>query len=104
MSDTTAERIADGAAAAQAMEFVRPALDVIRADYNKRAMELLRQGLTDPVKTAGAQKLSIALGVIDQVEAQIRAVISDGNIAKASHERASDMARVSEAEARRSFL
>ena len=79
MSDLSdAQRAARGQRAAAAMEFLRPAFDAVRQGYTERCMELAA-GEIDPARRI--EKLAIAYKIAIEVEKQIAAVVTDGEMA-----------------------
>lgn len=88
-------RIAEADAAKAAWErFVAPALATIRADY----MAKLTGEAVKPMEGRAlqvVQNLSIGLRVADQVEAQLKSLIADGQAARADLERAGNVSRLS---------
>lgn len=94
------QRIADAEAAKQAFErYVAPALATIRADYMLKLTENAERPMEGRALVA-VQTMSLALRVTREVEAQLRAVIADGEAARSDIDRAGKIARLSPEERR----
>lgn len=93
-------RIAEADAAKAAWDrFIAPALATIRADY----MAKLTQEAVKPMEgraLQAVQTLSLGLRVTEQIDAQMKSLIVDGQAAQADLDRAGELARMSP-EARR---
>jgi hypothetical protein len=95
VTDETA-RLARAEQAAQAFnEFVGPALAVIREEYLAKLQDIASTQAMAGVPLAMVEKLSTAIKITNQIEIQLRALIADGDVAKAELHRAGDMARLS---------
>lgn len=88
-------RIAESDAAKAAWDrFIGPAFATLRADY----MGKLTTEATKPMEgraLQAVQNLSIALRITNEVEAQMKALIADGQAAQADMERSNNIARMS---------
>lgn len=90
---TEADRIARAERAQVAYkEFIEPALTIARADYAKRLTDLAEE---KPWEAQQIASLSVALKIARTVDEQVKAIIADGELAKQSAERASQIARIS---------
>ena len=91
----TAQRIAEAEQAEAAFKrYVGPALNSLRADYLVKLAELAAQPLNEKVQQ-GIVNLSLAIRVAGEVEAQMRALMADGTIARQDAHRAAEIARMS---------
>jgi len=89
------QRIADAEAAKLAWErYVAPALEAIRADYMVKLTENAERPMEGRALQA-VQNMSLALRVTREVEAQIKAIMTDGDAARAELGRARRIADLS---------
>ena len=95
MTDETARMVRAEQADAAFKQFVGPALAVIRDEYLAKLREIAATRAMVGEPLAMVEKLSTALKIADQIEIQLRALIADGDAAKADAHRAGDMARLS---------
>lgn len=94
-------RSAQGERAKQALsEFIAPAFTVIRDEYRTKLQEIAATRAMTGEPLMMVQKLATALKIADQVEAQIIALISDGEAANAELDRAGNIARLPAAQRR----
>lgn len=75
-------------------EFIAPAMTVIRDEYLSKLREVAAKHPMRGEPLAMVEKLSTALKIVDQLEVQMRALIADGDAAKADAARADQMARL----------
>jgi hypothetical protein len=93
MSDEAARMARAEQASAALTAFLSPAFDVARADYMAKLTELLTRPMCgDNLKAC--EKLALAVKVANEVEAQIEALVADGQMARADASRAADIARL----------
>lgn len=94
MSDEV-NRMARAERAVEVMqEFIAPAMTVIRDEYLGKLREVAAKHPMRGEPLAMVEKLSTALKIVDQLEVQMRALIADGDAAKADAARADQMARL----------
>ena len=80
-------------------QFVAPALAVVRADYLGKLTDYAERPMTgDNLKVV--EKMAVALKVTKVVEEQLRALIADGDAARADMDRAGTLARMSDEQRR----
>ncbi len=95
MTDTTTDRMNRAQRANEAMvEFIGPALEVMRTDYMDKLRDVAAKHPMRGEPLAMVEKLSTALKIVDQIEVQMRALIADGTVAQADADRASNIARL----------
>lgn len=91
---SAAERMADAAQAKAAMDrWLGPAMHVLRADYMSKLIDVASKPLTADGRAA-MEKLAVAIKVLDGVQAQINAVVVDGDIARHAHQYSEQIARI----------
>lgn len=96
-----ADRVTTGEQARAAWDqFVGPACALLRAEYATKLSKIAGERAMTGEALKQVEKLAMAIKVVDQVEAQIAAVIGDGRTAQADMERAGNMARLSTEERR----
>jgi len=95
MSDDAARLSRAERADASMQEFVGPALATIRSEYLAKLTEIAAKHPMKGEPLAMVEKLSTALKIVDQIDIQMRALIADGDAAKADAARADQMARLS---------
>lgn len=89
-----AERMADAAAAKSAMDrWLAPGFDLLRSEYIKKTMDLMAKPLGDKERAA-ITNLSIATRMIDVLQSQVAAVITDGDVARHDQRRAEQIAKI----------
>ncbi|MDK8188144.1 MULTISPECIES: hypothetical protein [Sphingomonas] len=94
MSDEV-NRMARAERASEVMqEFITPAMSVIRDEYLGKLREVAAKHPMRGEPLAMVEKLSTALKIVDQLEVQMRALIADGDAAKADAARADQLARL----------
>ncbi|WP_093021165.1 hypothetical protein [Sphingobium sp. YR768] len=79
------------------MEFVGPALEALRSEYQVAHMKLC---VDDPTATDKMIKLAVAQRVINAVEGHIKAAMADGAFAMSEKARADEIAKLPEAKRR----
>jgi hypothetical protein len=94
MSDDTARMVRAEQADRVMVEYISPALTVIRDEYMAKLREIAAKHPMRGEPLAMVEKLSTALKITDQIEVQMRSLIADGDVAKAEASRADDMARL----------
>jgi hypothetical protein len=85
MTDDTARMVRAEQADAAFKQFVGPALAVIRNEYLAKLQELAATRAMEGEPLAMVQKLATAIKIADQIEIQMRALMADGDAAKAEH-------------------
>lgn len=78
-------------------EFLQPAFDVTRAAYMGRLAQI---AAAEPWATDKISKLAIASRILDEVQAQIDAVVRDGDVARAEMVRAEKIEKIPTAKRR----
>ena len=92
MSDLTdAARLDMAKRAEAALEFLKPAFDVVHADYMARLVTISSE---QPWETGKISKLATAARVVEEVRAQIMAIAADGKAAEADLMRARRIERM----------
>ena len=76
------EQAARGQRAAQAAEFIGPILADVRGSYMDRIVEIAATELDPKSRTEKLTALSIALRILDNVDAGLTAVMRDGEMAE----------------------
>lgn len=74
-------------------QWLAPAFDVCRSDYMAKLADIAAKPMTD-ANRAGMEKLALGVKVIDEVRAQIEAVIADGKVAAHTAQGASRLANM----------
>jgi hypothetical protein len=98
---TESERIARAHRAQAALdEFLTPMFADLRAEYTDRLAEVARTELNRERRADGVALLSVALKVVDTLEAGMTEVVRDGEIAGKSKARADEIARMTDAQQR----
>jgi len=77
-----------------AWEFIAPALEALRDEYQQAQM---RAAINEPDKPAKIINLSVAQRTINTVEAHMFAAIKDGDVAAKDRQRAEEIAKLSPA-------
>jgi glycyl-tRNA synthetase alpha subunit len=87
-------RMARANQAEQALtQFLAPAFDVVRTDYMEKLASIAAKPLTNDMR-AGMEKLALAVKVVDEVRAQVTALVADGQVAQSDLRRASNIAEL----------
>lgn len=98
--ETNPDRQARGERARAALaEFLDPAFDVVIGDYMLRLTQIASE---TPWESDKITKLASAAKIAEQVRAQIRAVVADGEVAVADIKRAREIEKLPTA--RRKFI
>jgi len=74
-------------------EFLAPAFEAVRAEY---LSALMKTATNEPWETTKIRNLSIAQSAINEVERQIRAIVTDGEMAASQKSRAEKIAALPE--------
>ena len=96
-----AERISRAHRAKSALdEFLTPMFADLRSEYTDRLAEVARTELNRERRADGVALLSVALKVVDTLEAGMTEIVRDGELARKSKARADEVSRMTDAQQR----
>lgn len=98
---TESERITRSHRAQSALdEFLTPMFVELRDEYTTRLAEVARGELNQQRRAEGVGMLSVALKVVDTLEAGMAEIVRDGELARKSKARADEIGNMSDAQQR----